>query len=91
MKVYGGVDVQTRVFLTLALIGGEWLASHPCCLASGERVPSTHWIGGWVGPIAGLDDMEKRKFLTLPGLELRPLGRPARSQSSTDYPIMGPF
>jgi hypothetical protein len=27
---------------------------------------------------AGLDDLEKRKFLTLPGLELRPLGRPAR-------------
>jgi hypothetical protein len=31
--------------------------------------------------IAGLDDVEKRKFLTLPGLELLPLGRPARSQS----------
>jgi hypothetical protein len=25
-----------------------------------------------VGPRAGLDDMEKRKFLTLPGLELGP-------------------
>jgi hypothetical protein len=33
-----------------------------------------------VGPRACLDDM-KRKFLTLPGLELRPLGHPARSQS----------
>jgi hypothetical protein len=30
---------------------------------------------------AGLDDLGKRKFLTLPGLELRPLSRPARSQS----------
>jgi hypothetical protein len=30
---------------------------------------------------AGLDEVEKRKFLTLPGLELRPLGRAARSQS----------
>jgi hypothetical protein len=29
---------------------------------------------------AGLKDMEKRKFLTLPRLELRPLGRPSRSQ-----------
>jgi hypothetical protein len=28
---------------------------------------------------AGLDDLEKREFLTLPELELRPLGRPARS------------
>jgi hypothetical protein len=34
-----------------------------------------------VDPIAGLDDLEKRKFLTLPGLELRPRSRPARSQS----------
>jgi hypothetical protein len=34
-----------------------------------------------VDPRAGLDDMEKKKFLTLPGLELRLLGRPARSQS----------
>jgi hypothetical protein len=30
---------------------------------------------------AGLDVMEIRKFFTLPGLELRPLGLPARSQS----------
>jgi hypothetical protein len=30
---------------------------------------------------AGLDDLENRKFLTPPGLELRPLGRPARSYS----------
>jgi hypothetical protein len=29
----------------------------------------------------GLDDAQKRKFLTLPGLELQLLGRPARSQS----------
>jgi hypothetical protein len=28
-----------------------------------------------------MDDMEKRKFLTLPDLELQLLGRPARSQS----------
>jgi hypothetical protein len=30
---------------------------------------------------ADLDDVEKRKFLALQGLELRPLGRPARNQS----------
>jgi hypothetical protein len=34
-----------------------------------------------MGPRAGLGDVEKRKFLTLPGLELRPFGNPARSQS----------
>jgi hypothetical protein len=32
-------------------------------------------------PRVGLDDVEKRKFLTLPELELRPLGRPVRSLS----------
>jgi hypothetical protein len=45
------------------------------------KKPGTHWIGGWVEPRVGLDDVEKRKFLTLPGLELWPLSRPARSQS----------
>jgi hypothetical protein len=25
--------------------------------------PVTHWIGGWVGPRAGLEDVERRKFL----------------------------
>jgi hypothetical protein len=30
---------------------------------------------------AGLDDLEKRKFLTLSGLELQPLRRPVRGQS----------
>jgi hypothetical protein len=32
-------------------------------------------------PRAGLDDVENWKFLILLGIELRPLGRPARSQS----------
>jgi hypothetical protein len=30
-----------------------------------------------VGPRTGLDDVESRKFLTLPGLELQTLRRPA--------------
>jgi hypothetical protein len=76
MKAYGGVDVKIHIFLTSALAGGEWLASR-----HGRLTPSTHWIGGWVDPRAGLDDLEKRKFLTQPGLELRPLSRPVHSQS----------
>jgi hypothetical protein len=32
-------------------------------------------------PSASLDDVEKRKFLPPPGLELRPISRPAHSQS----------
>jgi hypothetical protein len=67
--------------LTSALVGGEWSASRPYRFTPGESATGTHWIGGWVDPRAGLDDVEKIKFLTLPGLELRPLDRPARSQS----------
>jgi hypothetical protein len=59
-----------------ALEGGEWSASRP-----GRFTPGTHWIPGWVNPRAGLDAVKKRKFFTLPGLELRPLARPARRQS----------
>jgi hypothetical protein len=33
----------------------------------GERSPGTHWIGGWVDPRAGLDDVHKIKLLTLTG------------------------
>jgi hypothetical protein len=34
-----------------------------------------------VDPSVGKDDVQKGKLLTLPGLELRPLGPPAHSQS----------
>jgi hypothetical protein len=82
------VDVEIRVFLTSALVGGEWSASRPDRFTLEERAAGAHWIGGWVDPRAGLDDMEKGKFLTLQGLELRRLGRPARSQSL--YPLRYP-
>jgi hypothetical protein len=52
----------------------------PAALPPGKN-PGTHCIGGWVDSRAGLDDLKKWKFLTLPGLEPRPLRRPARSQS----------
>jgi hypothetical protein len=51
------------------------------CFTREERAPGNHWVGGWVELRPGLDDVEKRKFLTLPGLELRPLGYRARIQS----------
>jgi hypothetical protein len=54
---------------------------HAPAALSLESAPGTNWIGGWVDPRAGLDDVEKWKFLTVLGLELRPLGRPARSHS----------
>jgi hypothetical protein len=60
----------------------RWVVSFtPRQLYPRGKRPSTYWIGGWVGPRADLDDVEKIKFLILPGQELQPLGRPAPSQS----------
>jgi hypothetical protein len=56
--------------LTAALVGGELSASRSGRFTTGERATCTHWIGDWVDPRAGLDEVEKRIFLTLPGLEL---------------------
>jgi hypothetical protein len=59
MKAYGRVDVQIHIFLNSALVVGEWSAPHPGRFTPEERVTGTHWIGGWVGPRAGLDAVEK--------------------------------
>jgi hypothetical protein len=68
MKTYGGVDIYIHIFLTSALVVGEWSASRPGLFTTG-----TNWIGGWMDPRAGPDDVEKRQILPLPALELRPL------------------
>jgi hypothetical protein len=56
----------------------QWSASRSGRFIPGEIAPGTHRIG-WMNLKAGLDDLEKRKFLTLPGLELGPLVRPVHS------------
>jgi hypothetical protein len=69
MKAYGGSEHIAAPFLTSALDGGEWSASCLCCFTPGETAIGTHWIGGWVGPRTGLDAVEKRKALHVPGIE----------------------
>jgi hypothetical protein len=59
-------------------ICGDDLQPQP--LEDNELHIALHWIGGWVDPRAGLDDMEKWKFLPPPGLKLWQLCRPACSQ-----------
>jgi hypothetical protein len=56
-------------FLTSALDGGEWSASRPGTFTSEKGIPVTHRIRGWVCPRTGLEAMEKRKILPLPGFE----------------------
>jgi hypothetical protein len=72
MKAYGEIDILIHIFLNSAPVGGEWLASRPGRFTPGERADGTHLIGVWVDPRAGIDYIEKRKFLNLPGLELNP-------------------
>jgi hypothetical protein len=71
---------------TLALAGGECQLFYPR-----GKSPGTHWIGGWVDPTAGLDDVEKRNFLTLLGLELDPSVIQPVASHYTDYAILAPM
>jgi hypothetical protein len=59
-------------FLVSALDRGEWSASRPGSITSAEIAPRAHSIGGWVGPRFGLDEVEKKTMLPLPGIEPRP-------------------
>jgi len=61
----------------MALNGGGWSTSHPSRFTPGERAPSTHLIGGWVGPRTDLDAIAKREDPS-PYSESSP-GCPARS------------
>jgi hypothetical protein len=45
---------MAQPFLTFTLDGGEWSASRPGRFTLWERAPSTHSIGDWVDPRAGL-------------------------------------
>jgi hypothetical protein len=86
MKTYGGVDVQIQVLLTWALVGSGQLHA-VAALSPGKELPVL--IGYEAGyPRIGLDDVERRKMFLLPGLELRPLGRRARSQSLSRLPYV---
>jgi hypothetical protein len=70
-----------HIFLTSALIGGEWLASLPCRGTPRRESPGIHRIRCWMGRKAGMDGTQKKKSLTLSGLEIRPIDRPARGLS----------
>jgi hypothetical protein len=59
----GGVEIQLRSFLTSAVDGVEWSASHSGRFVL-ETNPGTHCTGSWVGPRIGLDDTESREFFS---------------------------
>jgi hypothetical protein len=88
MEVYRGVEVLLNAFLTSALDGGEWSASLPGRFISRGRSTGTHWIGGWVGPRAGLDVMLEETF-PAPAVTRTP-DHPARSPVLCHWAIPAP-
>jgi hypothetical protein len=86
--------MHVHIFLSSALAGSEWSASRPNRF-SRENNRCTNFIGGWKSPVAPVFMMQ-RISLTVPGLELRPIGSPTRSRlrspgtrSYDMYPLSG--
>jgi hypothetical protein len=52
-------------FLTLPLNGDERSAIRPGRFTPRERAAGSHWIGGWVGLGACLDDVERKKIINV--------------------------
>jgi hypothetical protein len=84
MKAYGGVDVYIHVFLTSAIVGGEWLVSRPGRFAPGVKTPRNTYRK-LCGPRSRSEPSERRgEEKNLAPTRTRtptPPGRPARSNS----------
>jgi hypothetical protein len=61
---------EWRYSSTILDLGIMWsvVSFTPQPLYSRGKSPDTLWIGGWVGPRAGVDAVEKRKILPIPGI-----------------------
>jgi hypothetical protein len=62
MKSWGSESIAPPFFAS-AIDGGERSASHSCRFTTGERIPGTHWLRGWVGPMADLNTVENTSML----------------------------
>jgi hypothetical protein len=60
MKAYWGSESTDPPFYTSAQDRGKWSASLSGRFTTKEINPRTHWIGGSLGPRAGMDAAEQR-------------------------------
>jgi hypothetical protein len=70
-------------FCTSVLDGGEWSASRPgraLAPGKGSPVPIVQ-EAGWAPELVWAKRLEEKILSPLPGIETRPPGRPARSQT----------
>jgi hypothetical protein len=79
--------VYIHVFLTSALVAGEWSTSRRTPFAPGGRTPYTHWIGCWMGPRTDLDDVKKKKLCPYRDMNSDPSVFQSVASRYTDYPI----
>jgi hypothetical protein len=64
----------------------------PLTFSGSPPPPGTRCVGGRMDLTAGLDELENRKFFTLPGLELRPVVVPARKhRRQSAYRLLAQF
>ena len=69
-KYEGGVEVRLHSVLHSTLDGSEWSAASSGRFTSRYRARGTHFIGGWVGPRAGVNFVEQGKYLHRPCRDL---------------------
>jgi hypothetical protein len=60
MKIHREVDIKPHAFLTIAIYGEEWSASHSNHVTPQGKGPGDYWTGGWVSPRAGQDVGENK-------------------------------
>jgi hypothetical protein len=70
MQAARGRGVLFLLIPDLGTTWGEWWASCPGRALPQERIPSTHWLGGWVGLRAGLYTEARGKSFVSPGYRI---------------------
>ena len=80
----GWVEVWLYFSMTVALEGGEWSAARPGRTLPPQERPGTHFIGGWVGPRAGLGRAEN---LVPTGIRSRTVQPVAQLPYRLSYPV----
>jgi hypothetical protein len=65
-----------RFYWRNGLYGSEWSASRHGRFSPGVRAPSTHWIGAWMCPRSGLDEVAKKDPIIAPVGNRTPIVQP---------------
>jgi hypothetical protein len=60
---------------SMTLVESGLSFSRPGRFTAVERTPGIHCTGGWVEPKTVMEEVERRKFLALSGLQDRPIGQ----------------